>query len=195
VEDERFYQQQQTEEDAQQALDSIMDQVARRMADFDRKNQNQAAAGRVADIDRPQAKTVPAAESGSSVPQAKSNSAAGQPAEKQSGTGNNKTQVAGAPGNSVGNRSAETKSGKQLENSNSIATSVLQSKNAANKSKGSVDKNSNSTAHAQGGKAGEQQRGGRREGEEDYLVKNVENMDSLVSDLNNFLGMNFINPL
>jgi hypothetical protein len=28
----------------------------------------------------------------------------------------------------------------------------------------------------------------RREGEEDYLLKNVANMDNLVSDLNNFLG-------
>jgi hypothetical protein len=30
----------------------------------------------------------------------------------------------------------------------------------------------------------------RREGEEDYLLKNVANMDNLVSDLNNFLGRN-----
>jgi hypothetical protein len=182
-----------------------MDQVARRMADFDRKNQ---LAHRMEDFDRKiqVAHSMPdcdrqvnsAVGSACGVLPAKSSSgtAADPPPGKQSSAGGIVTQaVGGTPGNKAEeNSSPDNKLGsKQLESKSSMTrrTPAVQQSSNSTKLTGSVENNmaklSSSTAHAQG-----EQRSMRQGGEEDYLVKNVENMDSLVSDLNNFLGKNFI---
>ena len=223
VEDERFYQDQDQVTTTQQAIDTIMDQVARRMADFDKKDQGtrRMADGKdkIATAGQPKPDTT----AGSLVSGAQSKvvhpNSGGTDAKpvKKTCTASDKIEI-----KMLNNRVGSTQSHQDSFSKNKPVQVGSNTKeklaNSINddKLKGSTDSravlhpsrpiHSNLTSETVAGSGGvaasgvaERREGEilagsgggmaeRREGEEDYLMKNVANMDSLVSDLNNFLG-------